>query len=335
MARTAVAERQPAMPGADERDPYIPLKIRFKAWWEGVDPLELMRGADPARAAAAAKITVDPPADEPLGPWPPSRVALCRRLWDVDEDDEVVEPGGAAYTAELYKPMGLDSTKSGFDLSAGLGGGIRKLAKERDLWLTGYELEPDLAAEAMRLSTQHGMERRCPIKPLDEEALDLGERRCDGVMLRERLHRIRNKQKLLDDIFTALKPYGHLVLTDLVLESESAADHPVVAGWLKRAEERAADGSTLHLWTKADVKKGILSNRMDLRIFEDETEKYLGLVQGGWARFVGGLTKAEMTRPFVDDMMREAEYWLYLSKALESGKLRYLRAHAIRGGETL
>eukprot|EP00752_Nemacystus_decipiens_P001141 g1141.t1 len=335
MARTAVAERQPATSAAPDRALYIPLKIRFKAWWEGVDPVEMMRGADPARAAEAARITVDPPAEEPHGPWPPSRLALCRRLWDVEEDDEVVEPGGAAYTGELYKPMGLDSTKSGFDLSAGLGGGIRKLAKERDLWLTGYEIDHDLAEEAMRLSTMRGLERRCPVKPLREGELDLGEKRADAVMLRERLYIVKNKQKLLDDVFTALRPRGHLVLTDFVLTSEAAVDDPVVAGWLKQAEQRSPTGSSLHLWTMTDVKKGILSNRMDLRIFEDETEKYLGLVQAGWARFVGGLTKAEMTRPFVDDMMREAEYWLYLSKALESGKLRYLRAHAIRGGETL
>jgi SAM-dependent methyltransferase len=335
--RTAKAARKPASGATGRRsrpDGYIPLKIRFKAWWEGIDPAKLMPGANAPLAPEAAEITVNPPAEAPASPWPTARLALCRRLWEVDETDEVVEPGGAAYAIELYRPMGLDSTKSGFDLSAGLGGAVRRMAKERDLWIAGFELDRDLAAEAMRLSVAHGLEKRCPIKPLDEGSLQLGERRSDGVMLRDRLHLFHNKQKLLDGVFTALRPRGHLILTDFVLKSDAAIEDKAVAGWLKRAAARAPAAPPLP-WTLGDVKRTILANRMDLRIFEDETEKYLSLVRGGWARFVAGLSREELTRSFVDEMMREAEYWVHLCRALESGKLRHVRAHAIRGAETL
>ena len=327
--KKASASLQPA------NDGYIPFAIRFKAWWEGVEVASLLAKGDADSAPAAAGISVESEPDEEEGRWSEGRLTLCQRLWEKDEGDEVVHPGGAAYTVELAKPMALDSSKSAADLSAGLGGGTRKLAASLDLWVTGFEPDPELAEHAMTLSRKHGQDRRAPIAPLDEETFDLGEKRLDGVLMRERLFRFRNKQRAIDGLFRALKPRGHLVLTDFVLADDAAASDPTVVGWLKREAAFGPTGQEPTLWTKADVKKALLAKKLDLRIFEDESEKYSGLIRGGWAQFVDGLDKGEMTRRFVDDMMREAEYWLHLGRALESGKLIYLRAHAIRGGETV
>jgi len=337
VTRTA-AEAPSAKAGAGKRpanDGYIPFPLRFKAWWEGVDPADLARTGAPPPDPGAAGISVESAPEEEEGRWSAGRLSLCQRLWETDEGDEVVHPGGAAYTVELAKPMALDSTKSAADLSAGLGGGTRKLAASLDLWMTGFEPDRELAEHAMALSRKHGQERRAPIAPLDEESFDLGEKRLDGVLMRERLFRFPNKQRTIDGLFRALKPRGHLVLTDFALADDAAAADPAVAGWLKREAAFGPSGREPSLWTKADVKKALLAKKLDLRIFEDESEKYLGLIRGGWAGFVDGLDKGEMTRRFVDDMMREAEYWLHLGRALESGRLVYLRAHAIRGGETL
>ncbi|MEQ8604644.1 MAG: class I SAM-dependent methyltransferase [Marivibrio sp.] len=325
----AAAVKRPA------NDGYVPFAVRFKAWWEGVDAAALMHKGAPPPAPAAAGISVESEPEEDEGRWSSGRLSLCQRLWETGDGDEVVHPGGADYTVELAKPMALDNSKSAADLSAGLGGGTRKLAASLDLWITGFESDSELADHAMALSRKHGHERRAPIAALDEESFDLGEKRMDGVLMRERLFRFHNKQRALDCVFRALKPRGHLVLTDFVLADEAAAEDPAVSGWLKREAAFGPTGREPALWTKADVKKALVAKKLDLRIFEDESEKYLGMIRGGWAHFVDGLDKGEMTRRFVDDMMREAEYWLHLGRALESGKLIYLRAHAIRGGETL
>lgn len=316
----------------------IPFAIRIKAWWEGVDPRRLMKAGRAMGAGGGAEPPARGPAEasaEEAGRWPVSRRSFCQRLWGEDENDEVVRPGGSQYSLELAKPMGLDSSKSAIDLAAGLGGGTRRLASALDLWIVGYESDAELAGHAMDLSRRHGQERRAPIHALDEETFDLPERSVDGILMRERLNRIRNKPKLLDTAFNALRPRGHLIITDFVLRDEAALADPLVAQWLRVDAKRASDGFESTLWTKADLKRELLSKRLDLRIYEDESEKYSNMLRAGWARFADGLDKAEMTETFGKMMLGEAEYWLLLGNALDSGALRYVRAHCIRGGETL
>jgi hypothetical protein len=75
----------------------------------------------------AEAITRSSPEDVRLC-WTDERVAFCRRLWAIsDEDNEMVEPGGAAYANTLLQGAALNSTKSALDLSAGLGGGVRRM----------------------------------------------------------------------------------------------------------------------------------------------------------------------------------------------------------------
>ena len=328
--------KKPAPKGAHAADDgYIPFALRFKAWWEGIEAASLMPG-DPGAEDAASKITVDPePEEEEGGRWPEPRRAFCTRLWGIGEEDEVVHPGGADYTVALAKPMALDSSKSTFDLSAGLGGGTRKLAATLDLWVKGFELDADLAEHAMALSKKHGHDRRAPVEPLIEDALSLGEGKADGILMRERLYRVRNKAKFLDDLFAALKPRGHIVLTDFVLCDEAAATDPIISAFLAQEAKASPARQEPALWTMADHKKRLLEKSLDLRIYEDESEKFSTMIRAGWGQFVGGLSKADLSRRFVDEMMRVAEFWLILCKALESGKFVYVRAHGIRGGESV
>ncbi|MBP5856880.1 methyltransferase domain-containing protein [Marivibrio halodurans] len=331
----AIGERNKGGRRADNvPDGSIPFAVRVKAWWEGVNPRHLM---GVGRGMGERADVVGPPPREPeeTGRWTASRRSFCQRLWGEDENDEVVRPGGSQYSLELAKPMGLDSTKSAIDLAAGLGGGTRRLASALDLWIVGYESDAELAGHAMELSRRHGQERRAPIHALDEETFDLPEKSVDGILMRERFNRIRNKPKLLDTAFNALRPRGHLIITDFVLRDEAALADPLVTRWLKFDAQRAPGGLESTLWTMADLKRELLSKRLDLRIYEDESEKYSSMLRAGWARFADGLDKSEMTKTFGRMMLSEAEYWLLLGNALDSGALRYVRAHAIRGGETL
>ena len=328
------AEKSGAARPRAARDGYIPFAVRFKAWWEGVDPADLLEPSGKAKDDAG-KIVIDGDAPEETGRWPESRRALCSRIWAKMENDEVVGPGGSDYSVELAKPMSLNEKKSAIDLGAGLGGGTRRLNGVLGVWVTGYELDEELAGHANELSRMHGQERRAPVHHLDEENFELPEKKADGILLRERFYRVRNKPKFLDTVFEGLKPRGHLIMTDFVLTDEAAAADPLVEKWLAIEAQVHEQSEEPPLWTKADFKKALLEKRLDLRIFEDETDKFAGLIREGWAQFVEGLEKSEMTRTFVDNMMREAEYWLILNKVLESGKVRYIRIHGIRGGETL
>jgi len=308
----------------DADDNYIPFSIRFKAWWEGLDPKALIapRSEDDNPLA----IEVDD-APDPNQQWTQGRIAFCRRLCEITDKDEVVDPGGAEYTFWLFKPMSLTSQVSAVDLSAGLGGGTRKTATDLNTYIDGYEMDSELAELAHALSVKHGVERRIPIAAYDPETFELPERKFNGILCRERLFRITNKDRFLGMTFNALRPRGHFVMTDFVLKTESDATDPTISAWLPKA----ANGSSL--WTAEDYRATLTRLGMDIRIQKDETDEYRSMLLKAWSQFVVGLSKADLTRDFINDMMREAEYWLMLIRALESGKLRYVRLHAIRGGE--
>ena len=59
------------------------------------------------------------------------------------------------------------------------------------------------------------------------------------------------------------------------------------------------------------------------------------MVLEGWSIFVASLKKDDLKRDFVTQLLAEGQRWLWLMRALESGELRYLRAHASRGRETI
>ncbi|MEQ8443242.1 MAG: hypothetical protein RIM33_13575 [Alphaproteobacteria bacterium] len=304
-------------------DGYIPFSVRFKAWWEGLDPNALVAkpsdNDDPGNPLA---IQVDEP--EEANNWPTSRLDFCRRLWEVEEEDEVVEPGGAAYTSWLMKPMSLTSEMSAADLSAGLGGGTRRAAKDLSCYIDGFEPDLDLAMLGHGLSKKHGMERRVPIITYDPDKMNLPEQRYHGILCRERLFRMPNKPKALQAIYSGLKPRGHLIITDFVLGENAELDDREIAAWV------AKEPGAKHLWTEAQYRKTIVGMGMDLRVDQDETDMFRSKLLQAWAQLVAGLSRSDLTRDFVNVMMREAEYWLLLVRALESKKLRYFRFHADR-----
>lgn len=311
-------------------DGYIPLKIRFQAWWEGVDPKAMLALESSQEDDNPLAITVaGAPEDAFDGKWTDGRVQFCRRLWEIEEGDEVVDPGGADYTYQLLKPMTLSSEMSAADLSSGLGGGTRKAAQDLNTYIDGFELDEELAKRAHALSAKHGMDRKVPIKNFDPSAFTLPEKRFNGLLCRERLYRVNNKDRFLGMMFKSLRPRGHMMLTDFVIENDMDIGDRNIEAWLLK------DGKDQSLWTAKDYRKTLIEMGMDVRISEDETAKYRSMVLRGWSNFVAGLTKPDLSREFVNEMMREAEYWLLLTRALESGKLRYYRYHAIRGGESI
>lgn len=308
-------------------DGYIPFLDRFRRWWQGDDAADagdgialVERGSGTGNDAGQGAITVDP-AD--AGQWTDERVAFCRKLWATsDDDDEMVEPGGAAYCNTLLTPAGINSTKSVLDLSAGLGGGVRFLVGELGLWVTAADPEPELVKRAQQISVKRGLGKRAPISVYDPDALTLPANKYHAVLLRERLYRMHDKQTVLNTIRQSLKPNGSLILTDFALASEADGASEQVATW------RAKQPEPFQLWTVDAYRNAIEGTDMQIRILDGAFTDYRGMILAGWSRFIDGLKREDLTREFVDTMMREAEYWLSLERALGSGALVYLHCHA-------
>ena len=325
----ARAQRNDARPD----DGYIPLLDRFKRWWRSdgaaVDGIALVeRGSKSGANTDHKAITVDPADDKAdAGQWTDARVAFCRRLWATsEEDDEMVEPGGADYCNTLLTPAAVNSSKSAIDLSAGLGGGVRYLVGALGLWVTAADPDPELVKRAQQISVQRGLGKRAPIAVYDPDKLTLPANKYHAALLRERLYRMHDKQHVLNTIRQSLKPKGSLILTDFALANDAAGASELVTAWTAKLPQPAA------LWTMDAYREAIESTGMEIRILDGTFTDYRAMILDGWSRLIDGLTREDLTREFVDIMIREADYWLRLERALGSGDLVYLHCHATVSG---
>ena len=322
-----------------EDDGYIPFKLRFKAWWEGVE-IDALRDEPPISdqddLEQATNIVIDPSSDETKehNHWPDDRVEFCRRLWGAaqnpkDDHDECVFPGGNLYCLHMAEVMALNGNVALLDLSSGLGGGLRLIVEKYGLWAVGMEPDENLAKKAMALSVEHKLNKNAPITTFDRNALDLPEEKFGGAMMRDLLCSVQNKAEFLKTVHGALRPHGHLVIEDFVLANPDAGDDPAVKSWLAKDDRHPS------LSTPKGIKDSIKQLGMNIHSLDDKSDEYRKIILNNWDNFVQSLKREDLTRSLVNNMMVEADFYLRQVRALESGKLRYLRLHASKKGETI
>jgi cyclopropane fatty-acyl-phospholipid synthase-like methyltransferase len=295
---------------------------RRRPLWSRRDPAtdgdSRTHGIQDVRGTGDSAIPGNGSADTPALTWSDDRIAFCRRLWGDDAEDTSIEPGGSAYYRELLQAAAISSSKVTLDLSASLGGGLRHMADKLNLWMTGMEADPELAKRAMALSVKQKLAKKAPVSNYDPAKLDLPKDKYHAVIMRERLHRVASKADMLKTIQASLKADGYFVLTDFALPNESARTAKSVTSWLDLQND------PITLWTTEDYKQALSELDFKPSIFQDESAQYRALILRGWARLVSGLERPELTRAFVDTMMREATYWVRLERALARGELIYL-----------
>jgi SAM-dependent methyltransferase len=318
----------------DKDDGYVPLMVRFKAWWEGIELETALRADEDGQPNVAHPVTENPNTNSnaievdikdengPLKSWPDARLNFCRRLWG--EEFEVVRPGGTEFSVRLVRPMALTSENSLLDLSAGLGGATRQIHKDLGVWVTGLERNPELARQAAVLSKMKGLDRKVPITAYEPARISLKPASFDGALIRETLYTTPDRETFLRKVADSIRPLGHLVLTDLMLTDEEARNDRRVKAWLKR-DVADASPDIVGAYTPVLEELGF-----DVRVEEDESDIYNAYVLQGWATFVEGLSREDLDRELVSLMMIEAEFWVNLMRALQAGKVRLCRIHAIK-----
>ena len=85
------------------------------------------------------------------------------------------------------------------------------------------ERDAELAEHADEISNIKGLARQVPVSAYDPETVAFKPASFDGALIRELLHELPLKSAFLSKVSDAVRPFGHLVLTDLVLKDEEAA----------------------------------------------------------------------------------------------------------------
>lgn len=307
----------------------IPLKLRLKAWWEGIEVGELLARAgddsgdmdSEAAASAAGAPAAKDESGEPItrAIWDESRIAAVEALWGHGH----VRPGGDTFTLNFVRPMGLTPAMSIIDMRAGLGGAARALVDTFGLWIAGYEPVEALATAGHERSIYGGMARKAPIQAYDPTMLELKANRYDAAIAFELFSEIRDKNGLFEKVIASLKEPGQIMFTEFALKSHGEPAPEIVA-W-RETEPEIAD-----LWTLKEYREMCEEAGLDLRICDDFSDDYRQAALTGWAATVQQFKPGAHEPEVLERMLKESERWGRRLAAIDSGALRVVRIHALK-----
>lgn len=338
MAKTAQSKRaQPAaaISAADakraQKSSYIPLKIRFQAWWDGVDATKLMNRKLKLQNPQVSSGTGDDDdpdikIDQSVDSFAENQtdfellMSIKERVWGKG----LIVPGGQDYMRTFVADADLKSGCLLLDLSAGLGGCGRSLSIEFDAIVEGLEMNEGIAKMGAIMAKNLALDKQAPVDHYLRHNPVLRVNRYECVYGHEAFFRVLDKGMLIDEVWKSLKDDTSFIFTDLVFSEPSSADTETIENWISTEEEAP------NPWTMAEYKEALTEKGFELVVFEDETSKYHDKVKEGWENFVETLDETNINRRFVDIMMHEAKGWQHRMAAMKAGHLKFLHVHARR-----
>lgn len=322
--------------GTPKRSPFPEFKKRLRAWWEGVDVKDLdnieKQRAKPATdtpppAARKAPASVAPSkggaveakavAATAEAMPAASRVEMLQMLWG----EGFTLPGGEEFTMKLLQGIDLQEEHPCLDITAGLGGGARAIAKQRNVTVEGIESDAALAAAGEALSERDGMGKTAPIRAADLMDAELAGKRYGAIFARETLFALDDRKKLFSRLASSLRPQGSIVLTDFMLSDRKPGTEAMQA-W------RAAEPMKPQPYTVDEYAEILDQLRFNVRACDDLSTEYGAFIQAGWKRLHTCLQNAKLPPETATTLMNEGNLWLARSRALDSGQLRLISIKA-------
>jgi cyclopropane fatty-acyl-phospholipid synthase-like methyltransferase len=253
-----------------------------------------------------------------LNSWNADRPQIMEKIWGEGE----VAPGGDYLNKMLVAPLGLQPDNSVLDLAAGLGSMARMLAAKFNVYVDGFELDPQLAARGMELSIRAGKGKHASITAYDVASFTAN-RTYDCVIARELFYRVPNKQAFFVELAKTVKQKAHLVFTDLVLDA-AARDHTPILEWL------GFEAGAMPL-TEPEIVAHLKQHGFDVRVVDDQTKFYQQEILHGLANFAHFLKRHQLDDDTRVLVRSEIELWARRQAATANG-LKLMRFHAIAKG---
>ncbi|MEI8394560.1 MAG: methyltransferase domain-containing protein [Rhodospirillaceae bacterium] len=306
--------------------PTLSLKTQFKAWWEGYDLSGLKRrnkgdsdaDANDGSAGGQKKQAGLNRHGKPL--WTATRIEVAEKIWGTG----FVQPGGADLIDTLTKPLGLNPAMTVLELGCGLGGATRAMASLKGCYVTGLESSPYLVEQGMQRSTKAGLAKQAPVQLFDPENLSFG-KRVDAVFAKDAFFTIQNKTQLFDTIESILKPRGHFLITDYIVEPD-ARNSKALQSWSNREPLEP------QLWTLDGALNAFAQCNFDLRVHEDITQSHRHQIVLAIRALTEHLEKHQLDNDTKVNVIDEVETWAQRVAALGSG-LKCYRFYALKPPE--
>lgn len=311
-----------------------PFKKRLHAWWHGYHLPKNVETKAPESESVSEEpeeVAEETPEDEtPRGPlvetagiqknWPHDRREIAEMVWG----QGFIGPGGPNRVVELARPLGLDPASSLLEIGSGMGGSGRAIAEKFGAYVTGWDLEPELVAEATTQAMVHGQDKKVVINKFDPNFLDLKKNHFSAAIVREIMFLIADKHRLMTNIVRWVRVSSQIVIEDLFFDD--ATKDEVMVDWAGK------EAAPVYPWGVDEATSMLEDLGIEIRISEDESQEYSAAVLKGWGDFIDMMEKQKkMLAPELSlAMVREVEFWSRRVAALDSGKLRLYRIMGIK-----
>lgn len=281
-------------------------------------------GEKPAPVVASASKSKGKPKTEtkadPSKVWPAKRLNVVEKVWG----EGYVTPGGAEEVKKLLPLLALDSKKSVLVLGPGLGGINQTMVEETGAWVTGLERDRELAELGHKSMIRANLKRQAPVRYNDLEHIELKPKSFDAAMSFEGTLAVMDKKALFEAVVDSLRVHGELWFTDVALPDTNPPNEKVKQWMAFEPKDNVP-----HPWPLEAMVSMLVSLNMEVRPVQDITAEYKTWVLGGFARFLGTLSKADLIE-MAQEVMTEVEYWTARISAIDSGGLKVVRYHAIK-----
>ena len=251
------------------------------------------------------------------GFWHAAPGEISERMWGKDS----VSPADDYISELLIRPLGITKDTSLLDLSAGLGRRMRRTINEFDIYISGREPDPEIAARGMALSAAAGRSKKAAITTYDPKNL-VETRSYDCVLARETIYRVADKGAFVRSIVACCRPKAQISFTDYIVNPEARAQ-PAIQAWQLFEKDAAPVGlvEMAELWARAGIS---------LRVHDDQTDYYKKEVKRGLMRLaefmVSGVKPDEQTRKAID---KRITTWAHRMAAIEQG-MKFYRFYGLR-----
>jgi cyclopropane fatty-acyl-phospholipid synthase-like methyltransferase len=272
----------------------------------------------PKRAAEASRVPAVPPLDP---------IEFKEKLWGPG----FLLPGGPEFAIFLAKPFGLSSAMTMIDLTGGLGGPGRAISKHYNAYVTCLERSEEIARRGMKLSTDEGMEKKVPVKHYDPATFVMRPGGIDRALLQYLSFTVPDKHRLFEEVLRGLKPRGQIVITDFVLTEKPKSSNPMALDALGSAMKawRKTEPVPPVPWTLGQFESTLEEIGFDIRITEDVSRRFKQQVTTAWDTLVQQVDLKSLHKSHLLTIVQEAELWMRRVAAIDEGKLKAYRFHAI------
>lgn len=290
----------------------IPLRLKVKAWWDGVD----LSVSDNEAGVAVPETTAAGESSAQLKDWETDRVRLLQDLWG----SGFSSPGGDRFVQKLLESFGLDESTAVLDLGAGLGGTTRAMARTYGARTTGLEADEALARAGMELSRSARMSNSAPITPFNADEFVAKRNAYDCIFSKEFMFTVKEKLPLLAALRDSLTDSGQLQIIDYV-----AAREDLKSDWLDQWTR--LDWTTPFLWSFSRYTDAFENFGFRVLMGHDISDDIYGLVSQSLSQYMAHIQKNPKDPRMLEAMAREVHIWESRMKLLKENDVRICRFH--------